>query len=116
MLESEVSSSCTSSSTDQFTAKGRFETTTFFSSVGFIRVGFARVVNFRPGMMKPVPGQKNVPGLYHAILTLYPIVSWLAPNSVCTIQQVGVAMIHAATGGSAKTVLEVPEIKALADS
>lgn len=80
------------------------------------RVGFARVVNFRPGMMKPVPGQKNVPGLYRAILGVYPLVSWLAPNSVCTIQQVGLAMIHAATGGSAKTVLEVPEIKALAVS
>ena len=80
------------------------------------RVGFARVVNFRPGMMKPFPGQKNVPGLYRAILALYPIVNWLAPNSVCTIQQVGLAMIHAATGGSAKTVLEVPEIKALAVS
>ncbi len=77
-------------------------------------LGFAHVYNFRPGMMQPSPGQKNVPGIYRAILLLYPLVEKIAPRSVCTIRNVGEAMINATTRGSAKTVLEVPDIKALA--
>jgi uncharacterized protein YbjT (DUF2867 family) len=78
------------------------------------RVGFARVFNFRPGMMNPLPAQKNVPGLYRAILILYPLVERLAPDRVCTIRQIGDAMIHATIQGAPKTVLEIPDIKALA--
>jgi uncharacterized protein YbjT (DUF2867 family) len=78
------------------------------------RLGFAHVYNFRPGMMNPFPMQKNVPGLYRAILLLYPLVEKIAPNTVCTIEQLGEAMIKATTKNYAKTVLEVSDIKALA--
>jgi uncharacterized protein YbjT (DUF2867 family) len=78
------------------------------------RVGFPHVYNFRPGMMKPVSGQKNVPGLYRAILIAYPLINAIAPNTVCSIGQVAQAMINATTTLCAKTVLEVPDIKALA--
>lgn len=77
-------------------------------------LGFAHVYNFRPGMMQPSPGQKNVPGIYRAILLLYPLVEKIAPKSVCTIRNIGEAMINATTRGSAQTVLEVPDIRALA--
>ncbi|HEY8996771.1 MAG TPA: NAD-dependent epimerase/dehydratase family protein [Edaphobacter sp.] len=79
-----------------------------------MQVGFLHVYNFRPGMMQPSPGQRNVPGIYRAILLLYPLVEKIAPKSVCTIRNIGEAMINATTRGSAKTVLEVPDIKALA--
>lgn len=77
-------------------------------------LGFAHVYNFRPGMMQPSRGQKNVPGIYRAILLLYPLVEKIAPKSVCTIRNIGEAMINATTRGSAQTVLEVPDIRALA--
>lgn len=80
------------------------------------RLGFAHVYNFRPGMLKPIPGQKNVPGLYRAILVLYPLVSALAPKSACTIRELAQAMIHGVLKGYPKTVLEVPDIKTLAQA
>jgi hypothetical protein len=78
------------------------------------RLGFLQVYNFRPGMMKPAREQRNVPGLYRAILVFYPLVAAVAPKLTCTIRQVGQAMIHAVEKGYPKTVLEIPDIKVLA--
>jgi uncharacterized protein YbjT (DUF2867 family) len=78
------------------------------------RLGFQHVYNFRPGMMNPSPAQRNVPGLYRTILLLYPLVNKLVPNRVCTIREIGQAMIHSVLSGYPRTILEVPDIKALA--
>ncbi|MDE1178785.1 MAG: epimerase [Edaphobacter sp.] len=78
------------------------------------RVGFTQAYNFRPGMMEPSSGQKNVPGLYRALLVFYPLIAALAPRLTCTIRQVGQAMIHSVQRGYPKTTLEIPDIKALA--
>lgn len=75
---------------------------------------FRRGVMFRPGMMRATPGQKNLKGWYGAIAWIYPIGRWLAPGSFCTLQEVGQAMINAATIGSPKKVLEVRDIVSLA--
>ena len=75
---------------------------------------FRRGVMFRPGMMRATPGQKNLKGWYGAIAWIYPLGRRLAPGSFCTLQEVGQAMINAATIGSPKKVLEVPDIVALA--
>ena len=75
---------------------------------------FRRGVMFRPGMMRATPGQKNLKRWYHAIAWIYPIGRRLAPGSFCTLAEVGQAMINAATIGSAKKVLEVRDIVALA--
>jgi uncharacterized protein YbjT (DUF2867 family) len=78
------------------------------------RLGFRQVYNFRPGMMNPSSVQRNVPGPYRAILLLYPLVNKLVPDRVCTIRDIGQAMIHSVLRGYSRTVLEVPDIKALA--
>lgn len=77
-----------------------------------MRVGFAEVYNFRPGLMKPTPGQKSIKTLYRVGLVLLPIARLFFP--MLTVQQVGRAMIHAVTKGSNKHVLEVADIAALA--
>ena len=39
---------------------------------------------FRPGMMKAMPGQKNLPALYRYLFWVYPIGRALFPSSFCT--------------------------------
>jgi len=77
------------------------------------RCGFRAEYNFRPGAMKPYPGQRNLPWWFHLFGWLFPLVRMVAPNSVSTMQQVGRAMIHATTYGAPSTVLEVKDINAL---
>jgi len=81
-----------------------------------MRLGFARVYNFRPGFMQPTAGQKNVKSFYTVIGTLYPLVNVLFPKYVCTMREVGLAMIHSVLKGYPKAVLEVVDIRKLAKS
>ena len=75
---------------------------------------FPRGVMFRPGMMRATPGQKNLPSWYHLLGWLYPVLRRLYPRGVCTLQEVGQAMINVAIDGSDKRILEVPDIVAAA--
>jgi hypothetical protein len=75
---------------------------------------FKRAFMFRPGFMKPTPGQHNVNPYYKYVGWLYPISRALFPGGVCTIREVGLAMINAASKGAPKHVLEVKDIVALA--
>jgi len=77
---------------------------------------FRRGVMFRPGFMRATPGQKNLKGWYKVIAWMYPIGRRLYPAGFCTLQEVGQAMIAAASAGSSKRVLEVKDIVALAAS
>ena len=75
---------------------------------------FKKEYNFRPGYMHPTPGLKNTNKYYKYITWLYPIVKAIAPNSVSTLKEMGIAMINAALYGYEKQVLEVKDIKELA--
>lgn len=75
---------------------------------------FKQGVMFRPGFMRKTPGQKNIKGWYAAFAWVYPIGRRLYPAGFCTLQEVGRAMINAASTGSGKRVLEVKDIVALA--
>lgn len=75
---------------------------------------FPKAYMFRPGFMKPVPGQKNVKSLYRFILWLYPIGRAVYPAGFCTLEEVGKAMIHTVTIGYPKKILEVEDIVRLA--
>lgn len=70
---------------------------------------------FRPGIMKPVEGQKNLKPLMKLADPLYRIMKVVAPKQVLTLEQVGTAMINAAKRGYNKRVLEVGDIAALAE-
>jgi nucleoside-diphosphate-sugar epimerase len=75
---------------------------------------FPRAYMFRPGFLKATAGQKNVPRVYRFFEWLYPIGRAIYPAGFCTLQELGRAMIQAASRGSAKRVLEVRDIAALA--
>jgi len=69
--------------------------------------------NFRPALMKPMPGQKQFYGYnkwMHKLL--YPILSFVFP--ACSIQEIAQAMINATISGFEKPVLEVSDINRLA--
>jgi uncharacterized protein YbjT (DUF2867 family) len=67
--------------------------------------------NFRPGGMLTSKGQKNSKAIYTAIMK---VIELFSPKSVVTLQELGQAMINAATKGYEKQVLEIADIKKLA--
>lgn len=78
------------------------------------KLPFKATYNFRPGMMKPTKGQQHVLSAYKYLGWLYPVIKGLSPNSACTIQEVGRAMINVTLYGYTKKAIEVSDIIALA--
>ncbi|TNJ63843.1 epimerase [Paenibacillus hemerocallicola] len=79
-----------------------------------MRLPFKKAYMFRAGYMQPTKGLNNAHSYYSALGWLYPVWKLLFPNHVCTLQEVGIAMIHSVTKGYEKSVLEVKDIVALA--
>ena len=75
---------------------------------------FRHAYMFRPGYMHPTPGQPNVPKAYRYLSWLYPITRKLTPAYVSTMRELAQAMIAAVSSGYPKSILEVPDIVALA--
>jgi hypothetical protein len=75
-----------------------------------MKLPFKQVFAFRPGMMKAHKGAKNTLTLYKYLSWLYPIIKALAPNSACTLAEVGQAMINVTLHGYGTRVLEVRAI------
>jgi uncharacterized protein YbjT (DUF2867 family) len=78
------------------------------------RSAFKKVYIFRPGFMKPTPGQQNIKSYYKIIGSLYPLMRLLLPNQVSTMRDVGLAMINSVLKGYPKQVLEIKDINSLA--
>ena len=79
-----------------------------------MQLPFKRAYMFRPGFMQPTKGLKNALKLYVAVTWLYPMLRSLFPKYVCSLKEVGVAMINTVTKGYEKSILEVKDIVALA--
>jgi uncharacterized protein YbjT (DUF2867 family) len=79
-----------------------------------MRLGFQKVYNFRPGFMRPIPGQRNIKSYYKLIGWMYPLLRVLLPNQVSTMRDVGLAMINSVLKGYPKQVLEIKDINSLA--
>ena len=79
-----------------------------------MKLSFKKVYNFRPGMLEPTKGLHNTLKLYKYFGWLAPILRVVAPNSISTLQQLGLAMIHAVIKGYNKNIIEVSDIKVLA--
>lgn len=75
------------------------------------RMGFKGQYNFRPGLMKATPGQRNRRMVQRVLV---PLLSVFLPGYTCRMQEVGQAMINSLLIGYPKTILEVKDIKALA--
>src|SRR5437879_4899773 len=70
---------------------------------------FKQAYNFRPGIMIPIEGMKNTLGFYKYLGWLIPIIRLISPKSVCKLEEVGTAMINAATKEYEKQILEVTD-------
>jgi hypothetical protein len=79
-----------------------------------MKLSFKKVFAFRPGFIKAIPGLKYAHRFYRYIGWLYPIGRALYPNGFCTLQEMGLAMIHAVSGGYEKNILEGKDIIAAA--
>ncbi len=77
------------------------------------KLGFKNTYLFRPGMLKPGKGAKNILPSYKWFKWLIPVFEKLFPGSVCTLAQLGQAMIHVVTRGYTKNIIEVKDIKNL---
>ncbi|HEX6892768.1 MAG TPA: NAD-dependent epimerase/dehydratase family protein [Chryseolinea sp.] len=79
-----------------------------------MQLPFKKAYMFRPGFMKPTEGMKNTLKGYGFFTWMYPALRPLFPNFVCTLKEVGVAMINTVRKGYSKPILEVRDIVALA--
>jgi hypothetical protein len=70
---------------------------------------------FRPGILKPTKGLKNTLGFYKWMGWLLPVFEIITPNSICSLAQLGQAMIRVVTQGYPKNILEVKDIKKLSE-
>ncbi len=77
------------------------------------KLPFRAEYNFRPGAMLPFPGQKNWKSAYKLIVK---IIKAISPKNVLTMHEVGKAMINCVTVGYPKKVLEISDIKELAEA
>lgn len=75
-----------------------------------IKAGFA----FRPGVITPTKGLKNTYKAYKVMKPLLPVFRALFPKYVCSLREVGLAMINVVLRGYDKNVLEVKDIVNLA--
>jgi len=78
-----------------------------------MKLQFKRVFAFRPGFMLATKGQKNMPSFYKYLAWMYPFFRAVLPQFVCTLAEVGQAMINVTRFGYEKSVLEVKDIVAL---
>jgi len=75
---------------------------------------FKKVYLFRPGYIQPTKGLKNTLKGYRYVIWMYPFLKSVLPSSACSLREIGLAMIHAATRGYDKSIIEVKDIVLLA--
>ena len=77
------------------------------------KLPFKAVYNFRPGFMKATKGAKNTLPYYKYLAWMYPFFRAVFPQFVCTLEEVGKAMINAAKFGYQKNIIDVKDIVVL---
>ncbi|MEI6489877.1 MAG: NAD-dependent epimerase/dehydratase family protein [Bacteroidota bacterium] len=80
-----------------------------------MRMHFKKAYMFRPGLMRPTKGLKNTLKFYKAINWMYPMLKVMFPKFVCTLSEVGIAMIKSVSKGNDRSILEVQDIVSLAN-
>ena len=75
-----------------------------------LKLPFKKAYMFRPGYMQPTKGLKKVLKFYLVISWMYPGLKFFFPKYVCTLGEVGLAMINCVREGYGKPILEVRDI------
>jgi uncharacterized protein YbjT (DUF2867 family) len=79
-----------------------------------MRLGFKDAYAFRPGYIKPSPGQKRAFLAAKMLGPLYPLMHAIMPKWVCTMQDLGRAMVRVSAKGYEKKVVECVDIEKIA--
>lgn len=75
---------------------------------------FEAVYNFRPGLIKPIPGLKNIHSFYTYINWMFPIGRALSPGWFCTLKELSEAMLYLVSSDEKSQVAEGRDIIRLA--
>jgi len=81
-----------------------------------MKLPFKSSYMFRPGYIQPIKGLKNANKFYKVAAPFYPLWKILFPKYICTLEDVGKAMIKSVTRGYEKRILECDDIAKLAQS
>jgi NAD dependent epimerase/dehydratase family len=81
-----------------------------------MKLPFKSAYAFRPGFIKPTKGLKNAFTAAKVMGTLYPVLKVLFRKYVCTLEDLGLAMINVTDMGFAKKVLECEDIARVASA
>ncbi|HTP12919.1 MAG TPA: epimerase, partial [Bacteroidota bacterium] len=74
------------------------------------KLPFKAAFAFRPGFIKPIKGLRNAYGASKILGAVYPVLKALAPNHVCTLGDLGLAMITVTLSGFSRPALENKDI------
>ena len=77
------------------------------------KLGFKASYAFRPGFIKPIDGLKRAYRVSRALARIYPGMTLLLRKYVCTLEDLGRAMIFVATEGDPRRILECTDITEL---
>jgi NAD-dependent epimerase/dehydratase family protein len=78
------------------------------------KLPFKQVFAFRPSYIRPTKGLKNAHKFYKYIDWMYPFLRIAFRNSVCTLKELGLAMINVTINGYETKIIEGKDILALA--
>lgn len=78
------------------------------------KLPFRSVYAFRPGFIKPIKGLKNTLSFAKVLGPIYPMLNLLFPKYVCTLEDLGLAMIQAVRTGSPNRILGNEDVARLA--
>ena len=78
------------------------------------KLPFKSAYAFRPGFIKPIKGLRNAYGASKVLGAIYPLLKALVPNHVCTLGDLGLAMINVTLAGFPKPALENRDIDQIA--
>jgi uncharacterized protein YbjT (DUF2867 family) len=78
------------------------------------KLPFKAAYAFRPGFIKPTQGLKNAFKLSTAVGLIYPVLKTLFPKYVCTLRDLGLAMIQVTLTGYPQRTIENKDIAQLA--
>ena len=80
-----------------------------------LNAGFKDAYMFRPALIIPTKGLNNTLTMYKIFTPLIPLVKLFLPGYICSLKQIGLAMINSVLKGYDKKILEVRDIKKLAE-
>jgi uncharacterized protein YbjT (DUF2867 family) len=81
-----------------------------------MKLPFKQVFNFRPGIIKPTKGLKYTHKAYHVFGWLFFILKTINKNSFVTLAEIGHAMINTSNYSKQRRIVEVKDIKELANT